>query len=126
MSPPRSLAEEKEELLARMQASRVAYRRMLLGADTPQYASTQEVTPVNDTFPRSKTVRWIRDHPYLIFLGLATAVLATRPAPRLAVRSAFYKGKAVSSALSRNQNSIRIALGIATALARFIERRRHQ
>ncbi len=119
----RSLADEKQALLAKMQASRVAYRRMLLGVDTDN-ATVIDVEPLH-VFPKSKTVRWIRDHPYLIALGITTLVLASRRAPRQAVRSAVHKGSAATSVFLRNQNKIRSAIGVVLAVARFIERRRH-
>lgn len=125
MNQNRSLTDEKQALLAKMQASRVAYRRMLLGVDAEQTSSVVDAQSP-DVFPKSNTVRWIRDHPYLIVLGVAAAVLASRRAPRQAVQSAIHRGRAATSTFVRNQNKIRTAIGIATAVARFIERRRHR
>lgn len=124
MNQNRSLTDEKQALLAKMQASRVAYRRMLLGVDVEQ-ASVVDAQS-SDTFPKSKTVRWIRDHPYLIVLGVAAVAVASRRAPRQAVQSAMHRGRAATSTFVRNQNKIRTAIGIATAVARFLERRRHR
>ncbi|RJG01581.1 hypothetical protein [Noviherbaspirillum sedimenti] len=122
MNAHHSLSEEKQALLERMQASRGAYQRMLLGQDENE-ASLVADAPVN-SFPKSKTVRWIRDHPYLTLLGLTAVVLASRRAPRQAARSLLHKGGNAAMALSRNQQAIRSAIGIVALLARAIDKRR--
>jgi hypothetical protein len=118
VSPTSSLADEKQALLAKMQASRVAYRRMLLGTDDVETVidNTQQAT----SFPKSKTVRWIRDHPYLSLLAIGALVIG----PRRIVRIAARRGKTATSMVIRNQNRVRAALGIVTAIARLIGRRR--
>jgi hypothetical protein len=117
VNPHRSLAEEKEALLARMHASRVAYRRMLQGVDD---TTTVEETRSPNAFPRSKTIRWIRDHPYLSALAVAALVIGPRRIARHTVRG----GKAAARKVSRNRDWIRIAFGVATTVARFAGRRR--
>jgi hypothetical protein len=115
VSPHRSIAEEKEALLARMQASRVAYRRML--QDTDDATAAHSRSP--NAFPRSKTIRWIRDHPYLTAFAVAALVIGPRRVARTAVRG----GKAAAGKVSRNRDWIRIAFGVATTVARFAGRR---
>lgn len=122
MNPHHSLSEEKQALLERMQASRGAYQRMLLGQDENDAPMAEN--PALSSFPKSKTVRWIRDHPYLTLLGLTTLVLASQRAPRQAARSLLHKGGSAAMALSRNQQAIRSAIGIAAMLARAIAQRR--
>ena len=122
MSSHHSLTDEKQALLERMQASRTAYRRMLLGQDETEMPVAEEL-PEN-AFPRSKTVRWIREHPYLTLLGLTGAVLATRRGPRQAARSLVSRGGHVVTTFSRNHQAIRSAIGIAAMLARAIGQRR--
>ncbi|QAU34045.1 hypothetical protein [Janthinobacterium sp. 17J80-10] len=123
MSSHHSLTDEKQALLERMQASRTAYQRMLLGQDEKELPLA-ETLATNNVFPRSKTMRWIRDHPYLTLLGLTGAVLATRPGPRQAARSLVHRGSGAALAFSRNHQAIRSAIGIAAMLARAIAQRR--
>ena len=122
MNSHHSLNDEKQALLERMQASRAAYRRMLSGQEEIEMSVTEEL-PAN-TFPKSKTVRWIRDHPYLTLLGLTGVVLATRRGPRQAARSLVTRGSHAATTFSRNQQAIRSAIGIAAMLARTIAQRR--
>lgn len=122
MSSHHSLTDEKKALLERMQASRTAYQRMLLGQDEKQLP-VAETLPANE-FPRSKTMRWIRDHPYLTLLGLTGAVLATRRGPRQAARSLVHRGSGAAVAFSRNHQAIRSAIGIGAMVARAIAQRR--
>ncbi len=127
-----SLADEKQALLAKMQASRVAYRRMLLGAETQEYATVEEIRPAN-SFPRSHTVRFIRDHPYLIGLAAAVIVAASIPRSRQtvtqALRQTARKGRNASAMMSmavRNQQRIRLVIGFAATALRFIQQRRQR
>jgi hypothetical protein len=119
-----SLSDEKEALLARMQASRGAYQRMLLGQEASPVPVKQ--SPPANAFPKSKTIGWIRDHPYLTLLGVTVAVLATRRKPRQAARTVLYKGGAAARAFSRNHQAIRTAIGIVAMLARATGQRRHR
>jgi hypothetical protein len=122
-----SLSDEKQALLAKMEASRVAYRRMLMGTDTAQ-AAIEDVRPVG-TFPRSHTMRFIQDHPYVVLGALAAVVAIPLLGPRRIARTArttAYKSRAATSVVMRNQNRIRLAITLATAAARFISQRRHR
>lgn len=117
-----SLNDEKEALLARMQASRGAYQRMLLGQEELA-APVKQPPPVN-AFPKSKTVTWIRDHPYLTLLGVTVAVLATQRKPRQVARNVARKGGTAARAFSRNHQAIRTAIGVVAMLARAAGQRR--
>lgn len=124
MNQNRSLADEKEALLAKMEASRVAYRRMLAGTDTKtQHAVIQDVTATNE-FPRSHTIRWIRDHPYLTGLAVAAIVLLPQRRVRQAAKTVLHKSSAAGSTIARNQNTIRVAIGLATTALRYLANRR--
>jgi len=117
-----SLTDEKQALLERMQASRTAYRRMLLGQDETGIPLAEDLS--KSEFPRSKTIKWIRDHPYLTLLGLTGAVLASRRGPRQAAGSLLHRGSHAVTAFSRNHQAIRSAIGIAAMVARTIGQRR--
>lgn len=117
-----SLNDEKEALLARMQASRGAYQRLLLGQEEP-VAPVRQVAPAN-AFPKSKTISWLRDHPYLALLGVTVAVLATQRKPRQMARTAVHKGGNAARAFSRNHQAIRTAIGVVALLARAAGQRR--
>lgn len=119
-----SLSDEKQALLARMQATRGAYQRMLLGQEDAGIPLKQP--PPVHAFPKSKTVAWIRDHPYLVLAGLVTVVLATRRTPRQAARTVIHKGGNVARTFSRNHQAIRTAIGIVAMLARAVGQRRHR
>lgn len=116
-----SLADEKQALLNRMEASRVAYRHSLLGTDT---VTTVEDTAGANTFPRSKTLRWIREHPYLSALAVAALVAGPTRIVRTA-RGAIGYASAAGSIVTRNQNRIRVALGVASGITRLIAMRRN-
>jgi hypothetical protein len=119
-----SLSDEKQALLARMQASRGAYQRMLLGQEEVE-TPLKQPPPVH-AFPKSKTIGWIRDHPYLTLLGLTAVVLATQRAPRQAALTVVHKGGAAARTFSRNHQAIRTAIGIVAMLARVAGQRRHR
>lgn len=121
MSPTHSLNEEKQALLAKMEASRVAYRRMLQG-DEARSAPAPANSP--DTFPRSHTMRWLRDHPYLTAAAVLTAVVLARRGSREAVGRVARRGAGASSTLMRNRGRIQVAISLASALARYAASRR--
>ena len=78
-----SLEEERRALLAQIEASRTAYRRMLTGTVAPDSASSTAVfssTEHASVFPRSRTVRWVMAHPVTVAAGVALLVWV---APRL-------------------------------------------
>lgn len=122
MSTHHSLTDEKQALLARMQASRTAYQRMLTGEDEGQ--APVITSPPENVFPRSKTIRWVKDHPYLTLIGLSGVVLASRRSSRQAARSIVRKSSGAAGAFSRNHQAIRSAIGIVAMLTRAIEQRR--
>lgn len=78
-----SLEEERRALLEQIHASRDAYRRMLTEQDMQEAAAENRLHALNGTgdFPRSSTIRWIIQHPYLTVAAVAGAAVA---APKLA------------------------------------------
>lgn len=120
MSRP-SLGEEKQALLAKMEASRVAYRRVLQGVEEERHAVQDVVTA--GVFPKSHTVRFILDHPYLCTFALAALLVG----PRRLSRGAQHAARRVTpaaSAVMRHQGKLRLALGMATAVMRIVARHR--
>jgi hypothetical protein len=75
-----SLEEERQALLEQIHASRDAYRRMLRQSDTAEEKNTESVGLIGkgSGFPRSMTVRWIMQHPYLC-AAVATALVVAAP-----------------------------------------------
>ncbi len=56
-----ALEEERELILKQIHASREIYRQIL--ATPPSTGRKSNVMPAD--FPRSRTFRWIRDHPWI-------------------------------------------------------------
>lgn len=120
MSRP-TLSEERQALLAKMEASRVAYRRVLQGTEEERHA-VQDVATAG-VFPKSKTVRFVLDHPYLCAVTIAALLVGPRRIVHGA-RHAADRAAPVTSAFMRHQGKVRMALGMAATVARIIARRR--
>ncbi len=80
-----SLEEERRALLAQIETSRAVYQRLLSGSTgvsdrQATHSSLHGTETGNDTdFPRSRTVRWMMDHPLAVAAGVGVLVWA---APR--------------------------------------------
>jgi hypothetical protein len=76
-----SLRDERDALLEQIHASRATYRRMLAETDASDQNDTEShghnISIVNK-FPRSMTMQWIKQHPYLT-ASAAAAVLLIAP-----------------------------------------------
>src|SRR4051812_39002559 len=92
MKHAHSLEEERQALLEQIHASRDAYRRMLMQSDALEEKKTESRMSLisKDTgFPRSMTMRWIMQHPYLCAAAVTAIVIAAPLAGRaLATRRA--------------------------------------
>lgn len=84
-----SLEEERRALLAQIEASRAVYRRMLSGAPSDAGSGISPTDPKGMQkgkhsekivgFPRSRTMRWMMDHPVAVAASVSLLVWA---APR--------------------------------------------
>lgn len=117
-----SLEEKKRALLEQIHSSRETYRRMLTHSDTrPEIEYEAGTFSANriDSFPRSMTMRWIVQHPYLSAAAMAAVgLLGTRPARNAIARGASqakrrlqeksaYMPPALSSALAGTRRTAR-------------------
>jgi hypothetical protein len=81
-----SLEEERQALLEQIHASRAAYRRMLTEQDEQaQAAAESRLHGIREdpAFPRSRTIRWIMQHPYISAAAVAGVVGVAIASPRL-------------------------------------------
>lgn len=124
------LEEQRDALLARIHASREAYRTQMHAVEISTPAPTMHEL-LHDTqthpFPRSQTMRWLLGHPMLIAGGVAALLVI---GPRRAVNGVARVGPLVGSAASllattlQDPAKMRIATrGIAT-LANMVRDRR--
>jgi hypothetical protein len=76
-----SLEQERQALLEQIHASRQAYRRLLTEADAEEFAHETNALYSDPAqgFPRSMTVRWIMQHPYLCASIVIGAVVLIGP-----------------------------------------------
>lgn len=78
MKAAHSLEEERQALLDQIHTSRDTYRRMLTAENETEEAVSvpqSRALKTPERFPRSMTLRWIVDHPYLLATGVAGAAL---------------------------------------------------
>lgn len=99
-----SLTEERQALLDQIHASRDAYRRMLSSEsnEKAEKMKAAEFSQANQraTFPRSKTIGWIMEHPYATAAGvvaLALALPTAASASKRATEKASRAGKRIRS-----------------------------
>jgi hypothetical protein len=114
-----SLQEERDALIEHIHASRSAYRRMLTDINTTEEQKfdneTARLAPQQKDFPRSMTMRWITQHPYLSAFAVAGVAALVVIGPRRAVRTVAGRAAAVKqSAVVRRSGPV---LGALTAVA---------
>lgn len=124
------LEEQRDALLARIHASREAYRLQMRTVEVPPPAPTMHEL-MDDTrtqpFPRSQTMRWLLGHPLMIAGGVA-AVFAI--GPRRAVNGVARVGPLVSSAAGlltmtlQDPAKMRVAARGMATLANMVRERR--
>ncbi len=81
-----SLEDERNALLEQIHASRAVYRRMLTEQDEQaQAAAENRLHGIGGRpdFPRSRTIRWIMQHPYISAAAVAGVAGMAVAAPRL-------------------------------------------
>lgn len=146
MSTVRSLEEERQAILDRMQLRREAYRRMLADGEdfrtislghnekpnggalvrTDENArhlprtTAQTYTRAPEGFPRSRLMRVVGDHPVLCALGVA-AVLAI--GPRRIVRS-IGASRVALGALAADQSRLSLIGRVLELAGSYAKRRR--
>ena len=124
------LDEQRDALLARIHASREAYRLQMNTVEVSAPAPTMHEL-MHDTrthpFPRSQTMRWLLGHPLAIAGGVAALLII---GPRRAVNGVAKVGPLVSGAAGlltmtlQDPARMRVATrGIAT-LANMVRERR--
>lgn len=94
------LEEQRDALLARIHASRDAYRQQMQTVDAGRPTPTMQQMmddPAAHPFPRSQTMRWLIGHPWLIAGGVAAIALI---GPRRAVNGMARVGPLASTAAS--------------------------
>lgn len=123
-----SLEEERQAILQRMQESRQHYRHML--RDQPEV----HVNPnhpqgwhaayavADDQFPRSKTLRWIAQHPFMCAAAVV-ALIAIVPGRRLARRigAKGSNGNAATAFTTRGTSTIEALARILSAVASVVQ-----
>jgi hypothetical protein len=95
-----SLEEQRDALLARIHASRAAYREQMHVVDAGAPAPTMKQLmhdPQAHPFPRSLTMRWLLSHPGVAVGGVALVVLL---GPRRTINGIAKIGPIISGAAS--------------------------
>jgi hypothetical protein len=122
--------EQRDALLARIHASREAYRQQMHTVEVSTPAPTMPGL-MHDTrthpFPRSQTMRWMLGHPLLIAGGVAALLVI---GPRRAVNGVAKVGPLVSGAAGmltmtlQDPAKMRVAARGVAALANMVRARR--
>jgi hypothetical protein len=125
------LEEQRDALLARIHASREAYRQQMRAVEASAPAPTTYELTHHDTlthpFPRSQTMRWMLGHPLLIAGGVAALLVI---GPRRAVNGVARMGPLVSGAAGmltmtlQDPAKMRVAARGVAALANMVRARR--
>lgn len=86
-----SLEEERQAVLERIHASRASYRRMLMEVDEIEEARVQHrvhnIAGNDPDFPRSMTMRWLVENPYLAVAAVAAVAVGAPLAVRALAKS---------------------------------------
>lgn len=124
------LEEQRDALLARIHASREAYRQQMHAVEVTPPSPTMHAL-MDDThmhpFPRSQTMRWLLGHPLVIAGGVAGLLLI---GPRRVVNGVARVGPLVSGAAGlitmtlQDPAKMRVATRGVAALANMVRARR--
>jgi hypothetical protein len=124
------LEEQRDALLARIHASREAYRLQMHTVEvSPPAPTMHELMDQSQPhpFPRSQTMRWLLGHPLVIAGGVAALLVI---GPRRAVNGVARVGPLVSSAAGmltmtlQDPAKMRVAARGVAALANMVRARR--
>ena len=126
------LEEQRDALLARIHASRAAYRQQMHAVEAEAAAPAPTMHELMDDtrthpFPRSQTMRWLLGHP-LVIAGDVAAVLVI--GPRRIVNGVARVGPLVSSAAGlvtmtlQDPAKMRVAARGVAALANMVRAQR--
>ncbi|OGB27015.1 MAG: hypothetical protein A3I66_22285 [Burkholderiales bacterium RIFCSPLOWO2_02_FULL_57_36] len=83
-----SLEDERRALLDQIHSSREVYRRMLTQSDKPEHKTVEgNIVDVSraERFPRSMTMRWIVQHPYMSAAAVVAVALMGSSSARTAI-----------------------------------------
>jgi hypothetical protein len=124
------LEQQRDALLARIHASREAYRQTMHAVEVSKPAPTMHEL-LDDTrtqpFPRSQTMRWLLGHPLVVAGGIAALALI---GPRRMVNGVARAAPLVSSAAGlltmtlQDPTRMRAAARSVSALAKMVRDRR--
>ena len=126
------LEEQRDALLARIHASRAAYRQQMHTADAAAAAPAPTMHELMDDsrthpFPRSQTMRWLLGHPLIIAGGVAALAVI---GPRRVLNGVARVGPLVSSGAGlltmtlQDPAKMRVAARGVAALANMVRARR--
>ncbi len=115
-----SLEDERRALLEQIEASRAVYRRMLAGEPdfVGSHAPARASGTSSRTYPQSRTMQWILDHPLWVAGGVALLVLL---APRIVgsgKRAAARRSAGQHPEAAASGGTLRALLTVAALLLR--------
>lgn len=137
-----SLEAERQAILDRMKLRRENYRRMLTAGEelqhlpaghnihvehsfahslTPAQRSSATNNPVPASFPRSRLMRTLIDHPFYCALGVAAVVAI---GPRRIGRSLASGGAVLTTLTARNQSNIDLVGRLLSMAGAYVQGRR--
>jgi len=124
------LEEQRDALLARIHASRAAYREQMHAMDAGAPAPTmKQLMRDRQThpFPRSQSMRWLLSHPAVIIGGVAAVAII---GPRRTINGIAKVGPLISSAATmvtmtlQDPAKMRVATRGISMLAEAVRNRR--
>jgi hypothetical protein len=125
------LEEQRDALLARIHASREAYRQQMHAVEVSTPAPTMSGLMHHDTlahpFPRSQSMRWMLGHPLVIAGGVAALMII---GPRRIVNGVARLGPLVTSGAGlltmtlQDPAKMRVAARGLSTLANMVRARR--
>jgi hypothetical protein len=146
MTSTHDLEAQRQTVLARMQAHREKYRRMLMdypdtevrGTYLPEQESHRQLQPRTESgygqyghyghsfagptdFAHNPAVQWVKQHP-LLCVAVVAAVVAI--GPRRILKSAVAGGSALTALTLRNQSNVDTLGRVISTVAGYLQRER--